>query len=580
MSRRVLACLLLLAAVHVGLDARWLAADEGVQFTDAAYHFSRIVALRQGLEGEVALADTGDGQRYGVLVYVIAALVSRFTGLEPGPLLLGLAILLRPLLFVATYRVGFELGHPLRRREAGLIAAVTLGFLPAFVNYGRVLVLDLPLAAAVAWAIAFLLGALRHQRDGDAAAERRAWVGASVASALALLIKLNAFAFLVGPVWVAARGSQLRRPGRDLRILLAGALVSALGTVALLFGPRGAALRRTLVEATWPGAALFAYRPAGTLGQLPGDWWADTIGQAWEATYYTLLQTLSVPWTIVALTALVWVFARRAGCVQPLERDQRDLLFWWLVVPGASLILLLRGLYDERYLLPLLPLVAGVVATALTDLPRAPRWLVAAVLLAGGSVNSAMIHADAFPTARPLGCTTVTGWADGDRTDPELWLCLAYPEYWFMDRPTRPVTEDWAVDAVVEGLEPVRARRGAPLRAVFLDVTYPIFYRTFQRSLLGPPLLRHEDMLLVTECWNDAWMTSVFESSAQVDRQIADADVVIMRFGENPTEGLLHGRRCSVFWTQITWFDVAADVPLPDGTSWRIWAKRELLPAR
>ena len=578
MSRRVLALLLLLSAVHVGLDARWLAADEGVQFTDAAYHLSRIVALRQGLEGVDDLAGGFDGQRYGGLVYSAAAAVSWVTGLEPGPLLLGLALLLRPLLFLATWRIGYELGPAQRRTEAGFLAAIVLGFLPGFVNYGRVLVLDLPLAAAIAWAAAGALTALRAQRDGDPAAERRAWAGYGAAAVAALLIKLNALAFLIGPLWVAARRSQLRRPG-DRRWLLGGAVSVIAAAAVLLLGPRGPALRRTLVEATWPGAALFGFLPQGTLRALPWDWFTDVSDQAWEATYYTVLQTLSPPWTVVAVIACAWFFLRRSGCHDPLGHDQRDLAFWWLFLPAFGVLVVLRGLYDERYILPLLPLVAGIVAATLTDLGRRLRWGVVAILLVGGTVNSAMIHHDALPTARPLGCTTVHGWAIAQRADPELWLCLAYPEYWFMDRPSRPVHEDWQQDAVVDALRPLRAARGAPLRAVFLDTTYPIFYRTFQASLLGPALLRHEDMLLVTECWNDAWMTSVFEGPAEVDRQIGRADVVVMRFGapDDPNDRVLRGRRCDVFWSQREWFDVAADLPLPDGTSWRIWAKKTLL---
>ncbi len=581
MSGRVLALLMLLAAVHVGLDARWLAADEGVQFTDAAYHLSRVVALRQGLEGQVALDSAFDGQRYGGLVYYVAAAMSWVTGLEPGRLLLGLAILLRPLLLLATWRIGFELGRDGTRVATGLLAALVLGFLPGFVNYGRVLVLDLPLAAAVAWAAGFALMALRAQRDGDEPAERKAALGFGVASGAALLIKLNALVFLIGPLWVAGRASQLRRPGRRERLAaLATLLGVAVVAAGLLLGARGRALRRTLAEATWPGAILFGFLPQGTLDNVGWDWWTDTTDQAWEATYYTLLQTLSPPWTLIALAALVWFFGRRFGCLDPLARDQRDLAFWWLILPIVGVLAVLRGLYDERYLLALLPLVAGVIASMVLDLPgRVLRWGAVGLLLVGGSVNSAMIHQDALPTARPLACTTVEGWATSQRAARELWLCAAYPEYWFMDRPSRPVHEDWQQDAIEEALTPVRAARGEPLRAVFLDETYPVFYRTFQRSLLGPDLLRHQDMLLVTECWNDEWMRSVFETTEQVERQIEAADVVLMRFGQtsDPKDRALRGRRCDVFWEQREWFDEAADLPLPDGTSIRIWAKKTLL---
>lgn len=579
MRATVVIALALLSLVYVGLDQAWLMTDEGIQTTDAAYHFSRIAALRANLLG-LEQSSGFDGQRYGGLVYYAAAWLSLFTGLLPQRLLLALSILLRPLLVWAVYRIGWELAAPGRRVPTGLLAAALTLMLPGLVNYGRVFVLDLPLTVAVTWALAFALAVLRADAEGDR--RDHALVGLGLCAVAALLIKLNALAFLVGPLWVVFRGDLRRAWALHRSQVVAGAVLSAPvlgGLVAfVLVGPRGEAVRRTLMEATWPGALLFGYLPERSAGLFLSDWLRASIDHSWEAAYYTWLQTLTPPWALLGLASFVWFFARRHGCDHRLGHSQRDLAFWWFTLPALAVVFGLRGLYDERYVLPLLPLTGALIACAVVDVR--PRWLRragVAIILVGGALNHGFVHHDVWPTSRPLGCTTVTGWGNSDRVGSELWTCLAYPEYRFMDRGASPRHLNLPVDAIQALLDPLREEVGAPLQAVFLDDLYEVFYRLFQSSLLSDqPLLKHEDVLLVTNCWDKEGMTAVFETPGEVDRQIRAADVVLMRYGSTSDgAGPLRGRRCDVFWTQTVWFEDMGEVELGDGTTVRLWKKVE-----
>ncbi|MCO4772142.1 MAG: hypothetical protein KDA24_19065 [Deltaproteobacteria bacterium] len=574
MRRTVAFLLVLLCLGYLGLDRAWLAADEGIQTTDAAYHFSRVAALRAKLLGTVASGGF-DGQRYGGLVYYAAALVSLVTGLAPARLLMGLAVLLRPLLVVGIYRLGWELGREGQRETTGLLAAALALMLPGLVNYGRVLVLDLPLTVAVAWAVGFALTALRLEHEGSPPAQAR--LGFVLCVVGALLIKFNALAFLLGPAWVIARQS-LRRAWQDRRktlgttaaLLGAGALVAMAG---LLLGARGDALQRTLVEATWPGALLFGYLPEGSASTFLGDWFAASRAHSWEATYYTWLQTLSPPWALAGGASFFWFFGRRHGCEDPLGHSQRDLAFWWFIVPVLGVVFVLRGLYDERYVLPLLPLTAALIATAAMDLrpPWLRRGLVALALL-GGALNHGFVHHDVWPTARPLACVFLPAWADSERVGDELWTCFAYPEYRFMDRAATPSHLDINVADVDDLMEPIRDALDRPLRAVFLDDLYDVFYALFQESLLSDaPVLQHQHMLLLTDCWDREHMRAVFETADEVENQILLADVVVMRWG-TPTDGHgLRGKRCEVFWKNRERFEDAGEASMPDGTAVRVW---------
>ena len=577
MRALVVIVLALLSVVYVGLDQVWLSTDEGIQTTDAAYHFSRIAALRAKLLG--LEQTTGfDGQRYGGLVYYLAAAISLFTGLSPERLLFALNLLLRPLLVCALYRLGWEFATPPRRVWAGLLSASFALLLPGLVNYGRVFVLDLPLTVAVAWAIVCALTALRAQAEADP--RGLALVGLGLCSGAALLIKLNAVAFLVGPLWVVFRSDlrQMwsRRPQRAAMGATAAGIVLLSLTSAVISGSRGEALQRTLKEATWPGALIFGYVPEGSAHLFARDWLQASLNQGWEAAYYTWLQTLTPPWALLALPAFVWFFGRRHGCTHRLGHNQRDLAFWWFILPTLSVTLGLRGLYDERYVLPLLPLTAALIACTMVDLrPRWLRRLAMVAILTGGALNHGYVHHDVWPTSRPLACATVAGWGDSERVGDELWACLSYPKYSFMDRSASPRQLDLPIDAIQAVLAPLREETGTPLRAVFLDDLYEVFYRLFQSSLLEEkPLLRHEDVLLVTNCWDQDSMTAMFETHEEVNRQIRAADVVLMRYGsKGDGNGPLLGRRCEVFWTQTVWFDDLGEVELPDGTSVRMWRK-------
>ena len=160
-----------------------------------------------------------------------------------------------------------------------------------------------------------------------------------------------------------------------------------------------------------------------------------------------------------------WFFARRRGCEDPLGRRQRDLVFWAVALPVVAIVLLMRADWDERYLIPLLPLAAAWTGAALVDLPsRRLRLAALGGLALGGGLNLSFVSFDYWHTARPLGCVQVRGWAAAERVDSELSLCLTYPQHWFLDRPTHPVDAPPALRAIEERLAPLRAARGRPLR--------------------------------------------------------------------------------------------------------------------
>jgi len=600
MRRWAALLVLTLATLHIAANSLWLSWDEGVQYTDAAFHYSQVAERHQALQaGAAALEErslTDENQRYGSFYYLVATAISLVTGPRPGALLTGLSVLLWPMLLFGAYRLGFELGHPERREVTGLLTAAVASLLPGLFNYSRVLVLDLPVTIAVCWSLALLL---QSMREDDGRRRTRARAGATLALVLGLAIKVNVLAFLAGPLWVALRPSLARAWREDRRAFGKGAaaLAGLGGLLAgwLLLGSRSEAIIETLRDSTWPGK-LIGYAADGALGDYPAHYLAALRSHSWEIIYYTSLQSFTPALLLVTLGALVWFFARERGCVEPAARAQRDLVFWALAIPTFGVVFVLRDIYDERYLLPLLPLCAALVAIATLDIPkRVLRRGAVATLLLAGTINFAAISFDALPGLRPLACASVSGWAPESRVGSELWLCALYPEYSFMDRRSTPTTSDDSAplaghnaDRVLARMEtilrPTRSEFGRPLRLVFLDDLYGLFYRTFDRALStsgrpdtdSPTLFRQEDLLLLSKCTDRRWLTAMFESLEGIEATIDAADVVVMRYGtpDGARDSSLRGRRCLVFWSQQHNWRHTGTIDLVDGTSVEMYQRR------
>jgi hypothetical protein len=609
--RRALAAVLLLAALQILANAVWLARDEGVQFTDAAHHYGQVIELRDALlagpDELVALPGQDETERYGGLWYAVGAAVSLLSGPEPGRLLLGLSVLLWPALLLAAYGLGAELaraGCPAPGGSAapegsaapdpeatGVLAAFLCGCIPGVFNYSRVLVLDLPLAVFVAAALALLL---RARREGaGSASRRRALSWAAGLGVAGMLVKVNALAFLLGPALLLGLPA-LRAAWRSerRRVLTEGASAGAVGVALGLWfwlGPRGPALRETLREGTWPGA-LLDYAREGSLAEWPAHWIASVSGRLWEMSYYALLQTLTAPGALLAALAagaLAWAAARAPGSGEGSGlRQAAAMLGLALGLPLLLLILFLRGMYDERYLVPMLPPLAAAAAWAALGLPASaaragrswPRRIAVAALVLGGVLTHATVSFDVLASARPALCGRVRGWTGTERVGRDLWLCAAYGDSFFMDRPSVPTREDWPLDALEARLLPERERLGRPLVAVFLDELYGLYFRVFQRDLLRKDLFRHQDLLLLTRCWDAPWMVSVFEDLRNVEATIAAADVVLIRWGAREDEGgkedeALRGRRCKVFWPQERDWVLGGSLPMEDGTELRFYLR-------
>lgn len=257
------------------------------------------------------------------------------------------------ILLVSVYKIG-RFCHS---RLAGLLAAALLVMMPAVYGGFRTLGLDFPLLCVIPMALYFLL-----RCDGFSSLKYSAFFGLSVG--FAILIKGQAVLFLLCPAaFVFARSIIQQRTARD-----------------------GAAQRRVLVGA---GISLFlivaltAVWWFGRLDYLSATLLSHTTGENMKVPevpksplsegirYYILTAPLLISGpSVAALLLLLPVFFKNT-------RRRWEILLWLFVPLVLHMFMNVR---HHRYLLPLCPAAALVIAIGIGSLRPRLRGLAAAAV--------------------------------------------------------------------------------------------------------------------------------------------------------------------------------------------------------
>lgn len=470
-------------AIQVVLNGAWLALDDGDLLFDAFWHQVRVWRIQEAMGLAVpALRDAGAGlsdSRYGLLPAVALAVLSGPFGGDPVASVLVQAGVTSLLVLAATYGIA----HALAGHRAGAAAVLTLACLPAFGAAQRTLLLDLPLTAAVAWTV--LLCLVTSARQGTA--RRVPLLSLAAVAAAGISVKANYVAFAAGPLlWLLlsdVRGDP-RGPAGSARVALrriglGAVLAGAAGVVAwtfLIADARKVHLALTLAEATWPGAWP-AYRRAGASDLFLSHWAAGAAFTTWEMGSWALHSTFSL------LPGLLVAAALAAFLARPHYRG-RGVLAAWAVPPVLALALLMRGRYDERYVLPLLPAVAtacGVVFAGLR--PGWTRRAVGAASTALGLATVAVVTFGAFAAVRPFGCFQVDRppWVrEGYFSDVYCVAEESYKQFYRSAAPRRIDMGEGQVTPLLGRIAPGRAPR-----VLFGPGLSLLFYRLAEQAIWG-----------------------------------------------------------------------------------------------
>jgi len=338
--------------VHLVVTALWLSADllDVYWFPD---DFAHVTGLQQLL---TSLTLGGPGAAF----FYLREINSHYSMLAHYPLALSAlafepvalaARLANGLYFILLLKGVFELGRLCHSRGAGVLAALLVSLMPAAYGGWRTVGLDFPALCLTPLAVATLL------RGGAFGQPGRTILFGAVA-ALAVLAKPQSLLFFGGPAMIVL----LRSLSRQLRDRHRGELYRTLAMAAL-----STAVILSLTSLWWWGRAgeLWSTMISHVTGQGMHHYEGD-ISLLGGLRYYVESFPLLVSGVLgLALIPCVPLFWR-------VSRHRWEILAW-LVLPVALHVLLKVRHY--RYLFPLVPAVAVILAVGLYSLRPRLRWI-------------------------------------------------------------------------------------------------------------------------------------------------------------------------------------------------------------
>ena len=368
----------------IAIAALWIILDRTPPAWDQAEHLSLSMNFWWTLTHSPWW--TADGLRhlwmlspkYPPVLYLVTAGVHTLWG--PGP---DIAIVANALfgliLLIATYGMGRHLFSP----QIGLLAVGLTLLMPRLIKTS----LDFQLDYALTALVVLSFWCLTVWRDAPSSLRQWLWAGAfGVSYGLALMAKQSALVFLLVPlVWVGLATLWRRRWGRLLQLLVAAVL-----TLGVML---------PWLSVNW----LFQFSIIGNTNvasaQAEGDPMLNTVA-AWTYYWQDLPSAISWGLLIVPLVGLVlWAVGQLPGRKSTLQLDGTPAGRLWLVAYIVGGYGLWSGIVnkDLRYIVPVLPAIAVLLAWGLACWWRKWPWVTTATYLVG--LLTALLTM--FPTGLP-----------------------------------------------------------------------------------------------------------------------------------------------------------------------------------
>lgn len=354
----------------LAVAAVWVVADRRPPGWDQAEHLSFAMNYWWTLTHSHWLTPEGWrhlwmlSSKYPPVMYLAAAGVHTVFG--PGP---DIAVITNGVfalvLLIATYGLGRHLFSP----QVGLLAAGLTLIMPRLLHIG----LDFQLDYAVTAMVMVSFWCLTVWRDAPKGWRAWGWIlGFGLSYGLALMTKQSALLFLFVPLaWVSLSALWQRRWLRILQ-LLAGGMVTL-------------AVMAPWLSVNW----LFQLSIVGNTNvasaQAEGDPLLNTLA-AWTYYWQDLPGAVSWPILVVPLVGLLlWWLGLLPGRRSPSLPDGTVSGRLWLLayIVGAYLLWSAIVNKDDRYIAPLLPALAVLLAWGLACWWRKWPWVTIATLLLG-----------------------------------------------------------------------------------------------------------------------------------------------------------------------------------------------------
>ncbi|MGF1460847.1 MAG: ArnT family glycosyltransferase [Leptolyngbyaceae cyanobacterium] len=388
--------ILMMWAISVGIGALWLVMDRTPPAWDEAEHLSLSMNYWWTLTHSNWL--TAEGWRhlwmlspkYPPVMYLVTAGIHTLVGPGPDRAMLANAVFALVLL-LSTYTLGWRVFSP----AIGVMAAGLTLLMPRLIAVG----LDFQLDYAVTALVILSFTCLTCWREAETIGQRWGWISAfGLSYGLALMTKQSALLFLVVPLlWVGLGAGWRRQWGR-----LGQLLVSGIITLAVMV---------PWLSVNW----LFQFSILGNTNtasaRAEGDPMLNTLA-AWTYYWQDLPAAVSWPLLLVPLVGIgLWSVRLLPGRKSSLLLDGTVSGRLWLfayIMGGYGLWSAIVN-KDLRYIAPVLPAIAVLLAWGLACWWRKWPWVTSATCLLG--VCGALLTL--FPTGVPVLQTLKVALAPG-----------------------------------------------------------------------------------------------------------------------------------------------------------------------
>lgn len=327
----------------------------------------------------------------------------------------------------------FRLASWLWDEWTGLLAAFLYGTAPFVVFSLTNFQLDLPLAAAVAWAVYALARTESFSRRGWA-------LGLGLLCALGLLTKPT-FPVYVLPVVLVEAWRAVRAPDRARRLGSIGLAFLIAAAVSLpWYGPRVMGMPSQFLNRSFKQAAEQGYAPALSSGGL-------------------LFYPGVFPTEIGFLAAIVFGLG-----LWTLRQDRRARRLLWAATIVPFVLVLFVQNKNLRYVLPLIPAAAVVAASGIAALTPSWRWLMTGACVVLGVLQVSMTT---FAVPRPPRI-------------PPFPIEMAIPAH--------ASAADWQHDHVLDDLQRASGGRAVTVSVVPNYYTFSVSNFRYEAARRGVPL--------------------------------------------------------------------------------------------
>ncbi len=349
-----LSALYILIFFHLAVNIAWLVINKTPPAWDQAAHLRSTLMAREWLSGGLSISFVDllkNFYAYPPLIYFTASIWAFFSGSGIDQI-----SFINSLFFVIAILGVYKLVGDVWNRKTALVAAIIFSFMPVVYDISRNYLLDLPLTAWVVWGLWFWIKSDNLKKDNFA----WGWWGMLILSSLT---KLNGFIYFAPMGMISLIKAIKNKDQKRLKNIILG------GVVWIIFVSCWWVVNWGNIHSYLTGLAGQGEPLTDPMNLLSWQTWIHYI------RLFVQHQVQPVPAIIFFVCLGRWLTRWRENNFSKVEKN----LTWWLLAVYVVFTIIRNK--DFRFTLPLLSVVAIIMAVEIGRLKNIPQKIIISLLV-------------------------------------------------------------------------------------------------------------------------------------------------------------------------------------------------------